>query len=305
VWSGSKYRRPSFGVAVLVFRDTVTLLACYVDESGDTGILPNPTSPVQPLLCVLGVSLDLNNLHQFNSDFIDLKQNYFPGLFPAGMPRLSRILKEIKGVGIRRPFIPGGSGRSRKMRTNIGFLDGLLELVERNNCKIFGRVWIKQIGESIDHWAIYTASIQGICSAFQNLLESEDRQGIIILDPRTQNQDSRVSHSIYTQKFKVSGDKYSKIVEIPTFGRSENFAGIQVADLICSALLYPIAAYSYCTGYVNNIHVGPGYSLLKTRYGIRLQHLQHRFQDPVTTRWRGGIVTDDRLGRRRGSHLFV
>jgi hypothetical protein len=91
---------------------------------------------------------------------------------------------------------------------------------------------------------------------------------------------------------------------MPTFGHSDNHVGIQIADLLCSALLFPIAAQTYCTGHVNNVHVQAGYGLLKTRFGTQLSALQHRFQDGGG-RWRGGIVVNDRLTQRSGAHLFV
>ncbi len=91
---------------------------------------------------------------------------------------------------------------------------------------------------------------------------------------------------------------------MPTFGHSENHVGIQIADLLCSALLFPMAAHAYCTGLVNNVHVQAGYEILKTQFGLRVRGLQHRFQDS-TGRWRGGIVVCDSLTNRPGTHLFV
>jgi hypothetical protein len=32
---------------------------------------------------------------------------------------------------------------------------------------------------------------------------------------------------------------------MPTFGHSENHAGLQLADLVCSALLFPMAMDAY------------------------------------------------------------
>src|SRR5690606_19469580 len=109
-----------------------------------------------------------------------------------------------------------------------------------------------------------------------------------------------VSHSIFTQRFKSSGDQYNRILELPLFANTDNHAGLQVADLLCSALLFPIAAYSYCLGHVNNVHVSQEYELLKTRYGSRLQQLQHRYRDGKD-RYRGGVTVSDALLKRPGS----
>lgn len=278
------------------------LLACYLDESGDTGLLPNPRSPIQPLLCVLGLTLDLDRLRDFTLEFMALKERFFPGLFSSSS-RLEQILKEIKGSDIRSAFRASATDHDLRHH-HIAFLDALVDLVEGHQCRIFGRVWIKPIGGPFDGWAIYTSSTQAICSAFVHLLTLQKNIGIMVPDPRLPLQNRRVSFSIFTQKFKVSGDAYSRLVEMPTFGQSENHAGIQVCDLLCSGLLFPIAAFSYCTGHVRNIHVDPGYRTLKDRYGNKIRDLQYRYQDIGSGRWLGGIVVSDPLSRRHGGHLF-
>lgn len=89
---------------------------------------------------------------------------------------------------------------------------------------------------------------------------------------------------------------------MPTYGHSENHVGIQLADLICSALLFPMAAYAYCHGHVTSVHVRPGHVTLRARYGLRLRALQHRYVD--SGHWRGGITVADAIARRPGCHLF-
>ena len=54
-----------------------------------------------------------------------------------------------------------------------------------------------------------------------------------------------VSHSIFTQKFSPAARNYQRLVELPTFGHSENHAGLQICDIVCSALLFPIACFAY------------------------------------------------------------
>ena len=275
------------------------MLACYIDESGDTGTLPTAQAPIQPLICILGLSLDLPYLRAFTLEFLDLKARFFPGLF-AGTLKLSRILTEIKGADIRAPFRTNDKPRRHH---HIGFLDALLDLVETYNCRIFGRVWIKAIGVKVDGVAIYTYSAQSICSTFNNLLADRNDTGFVIADARSHGQNRGVSFSLFTQKLSAAGDPCSRIVEMPTFGHSENHGGLQVADLLCSALLFPIAAFSYCTGHVNNIHVHPDYSILKQRYGSRLQKLQHRYRDDAGDLI-GGLIVSDSLTHRPGGHLF-
>ncbi len=91
---------------------------------------------------------------------------------------------------------------------------------------------------------------------------------------------------------------------MPVFGHSDNHAGIQAADMICSAFLFPMAAFAFCHGYVNNIHVHAEYSRVRDRYGDRLKRLQYRYQDSDGW-WRGGITVSDGIGHKKGRALFA
>lgn len=277
------------------------MYACYIDESGDTGALPASTSPIQPVLCILGVTLDLTRLPEFTSQFIDLKARFFPRLFPG--PRIGRILVEIKGSDLRSVF-RSTSADARKRHHHIGFLQELLNLLTQYDCKIFGRVWVKPIGGPMNGWSTYTSSAQAICTVFHNYLTTQSSTGILICDSRLHHQNARVSHSIFTQKFRAVGDPYSRIVEMPTFSHSENHAGLQVCDILASALIYPITTFTCCTGHVTNLHVDPGFQELKTRFGQTLNTLQYRYQEYPLARYLGGITLSDPLGRKNGGHLF-
>jgi hypothetical protein len=112
-----------------------------------------------------------------------------------------------------------------------------------------------------------------------------------------------VSHSIFTQKFRANPIVYQRVLAVPTFGHSENHAGIQICDIVCSALLYPIACFAYCTGFVANVHVQPTATILRRRYGMALKELQHRYQD-LSGRWTGGLVAADMLQRRNSAAMF-
>jgi hypothetical protein len=156
----------------------------------------------------------------------------------------------------------------------------------------------------MDGWATYTFSIQAISTIFQNFLTLKDSTGILICDSRLHPQNARVSHSIYTQKFRALGDPYSRIVEMPTFGHSENHAGLQVCDLLTSALVFPISTLTCCTGHVTNVHVDNGFQDLKTRFGPILGSLQYRYQEFPSTRYLGGLTLSDPLGQKNGGQLF-
>lgn len=231
----------------------------------------------------------------------EIKARYFPGDAPKSGRFIDWILVEIKGAALRKRVRQGSHRGTRHVQ---GFLDRVFELLETHDARVFGRIWIKALGEPIDGRAIYTASMQDVFRHFQHLLVQSGSEGIAIVDSRNKSLNAVVSHSIFTQRFKRTGDAYDRMLEMPVYGHSENHAGLQLADLVCSALLFPIAAYTYCTGHVRSVHVSANYSRLKQRYGQRIKKLQYRYPVPSQGRWRGGITVSDPLSHKSSAEMF-
>ena len=275
---------------------------CFIDEAGDLGALGSPPLPNdQPVLAIGGLLVDVTHLASLTDNFLNLKQQYFPGLpYPSAMP-LDRILPEIKGADIRSNAT---RGTPRQRRHAIGFLDRILGLLQHHDAKLVARIWVKGIGLPFDATSVYTSSIQGICSYFEHYLTQTNGTGICIADSRNKFKNVSVSHSIFTRKFSSAAPSYQRLVELPTFGHSDNHAGLQICDIVCSSLLYPIACFAYCTGHVNNVHVQPRAADLRRRYGEQLKALQYRYQNSVTGRYEGGLVVSDAIARRNGSLMF-
>ena len=274
---------------------------CYVDESGDTQSLMTAIQNVTPVCIIVGVSVNQNLLHKLTYEFLTLKSTMYPTLCGKGTTHLGWVLTEIKGADIRRAVRTGAPRRNR--RHAIHFLDAFVDLLEDGAVKIFGRVWIKQIGSPMSGQAVYTSSVQAICSYFQNFLSDLDETGVVIADSRHFTGNVAVSHSVFTQKFKMQGDAYDRILEMPTFGHSNNHVMIQIADLLASALLFPMATYGYCVNHVQNVHVDTNFGHLTARYGSRLRNLQYRYKDAGQA-WKGGMAVDDKIGQRSGKFLF-
>lgn len=275
---------------------------CFVDEAGDLGALPDlPRRNDQPVLVVGGLFLDVAHLHDFTERFLNLKFQYFPAL-PYRSPRpLDRILPEIKGQDLRRNVT---RGNARQRTHAIGFLDRILGLLRACNVRLTARIWVKGLGEPFDATSVYTSSMQSICSHFDHDLAQTGDLGVCIADSRNKFKNVKVSHSIFTQKFGRAAQKYQGMVELPTFGHSDNHAGLQVCDIVCSALLFPIACFAYCSGHVNNVHVQPRAAELRLRYGQQLKALQYRYYDEARSRYQGGFTVSDAIGRQNGSRMF-
>ncbi len=272
---------------------------CYVDEAGCTGALPNDTSNIQPVLTISGLIIDYADLHDLTAGMLDLKRRFYPNLAPNAT-YLGLILPEVKGSEVRK----NACDSSRNLRRHaFGYLDGMMSLLEACNARIAGRVWVKGIGQPLNGMSVYTYSIQSIYADFQNYLTAQSDLGAVIVDSRLKHLNTPVAHSIFTQKFKSTGDTYDRIIELPAFSHSDNHAGLQAADMLCSAFINPIAIDTYCKGHVTSVHVRPGYQAIKDRYKIRCQHLQHRYKE-ASGKSRGGLVVSDGIGKRAGGLMF-
>lgn len=277
------------------------LKICYIDEAGELGQLGNPPRRNdQPVLVVGGLFVDAGSLAALTGEFLDLKFNFFPGLPYPSERRLDRILPEIKGSDLRRNAT---RGTARQRRQTTGFLDRIFRLLRGHDVRVVARIWIKAPGEPFDGTSVYTSSIQKICGYFEHYLVETETVGLCIADSRNKPQNSKVSHSIFMQKFGTA-NSCSHLIELPTFGHSDNHAGLQICDIVCSALLYPIACFAYCTGYVDNVHVQAGSDRLRDRYGQELKTLQHRYRNPETNCHDGGVVVFDSIDHRSGHLMF-
>lgn len=276
------------------------MLICYVDESGNWAPLTAPNCPVDPVLVIAGFVIDQHRLANLTGEFLRLKRRFFPGRHRLGAPQLDGVLIEIKGSELRKSV---AVGTHRERSHVLGFLDNVVGLLVRHDAMILGRVWIKGVRTPFVGRSVHTSSVQYLCAHFQALLEDTNDTGMMLIDSRSPNENAWVSHSIFTQKFRVAGDAYSRILELPSFGHSQNHVGIQLADILCSGLLFPMSVHAYCVGHINNLHVRQGYQVLRPRYGWSLQHIQFR-QRTTAGKWEGGITVCDAILQRPGGLLF-
>ena len=271
---------------------------CYIDESGD-GRRPDPqTANVTPVFVICGLVVDSSNVPRLTHEFIRAKQRlYYPAtghLTPDG------ILTEVKGGVLRRNFRKG----HRESQT-LRFLDEVLDLLDVCDAGLLGRVWIKNPKQESKESAIYAFSIENIARHLQYHLAGSGNTGLIICDSRSPLQNVGVAHRVFRRKFQKAEDAFPDIVEVPLFCHSDNHAGIQLADLIASALLFPIACRTYCQEYDDTVYAHPAYDLLKERYGSRLRALQRKYRYRQSDgKWVGGLMVRDSVYSRSGGRLF-
>jgi hypothetical protein len=273
---------------------------CYVDEAGCTGTLDTITSSIQPTLVIVGLILDYSRLHKATSDLINTKKSFFPKLLPSTATHLDWIREEIKGADVRKQVC---SNSRNERRHAIGFLDAVREICNDAKVSIVGRVWIKEIATPVKSTSIYTSSIQSVYGDFQRYLREQNDIGFVVADSRLKHLNTQVAHSIFTQKFKGTGDNYDRIIELPAFSHSDNHAGLQLADMLCSAVITPVAIKTYCEATLTSVHIRPNYALIKDRYKDWLKDLQFRY-DEASGRSRGGLTVSDGLRKRPGGDMF-
>ena len=269
---------------------------CYVDESGGFEA-SNQAPSATPLMTFAGLIIRSDTLAALTADFLDLRHRLYPRL--RNVQHLDLVLREQKGSALRKNV----RSQSSMRRHSISVLDAVVELIERYDLRLLGRAWIKGPNEALEPRASYTFAIQDIARHFNHFLESGTDSGLMVCDGRAHSQDAQVSHSIFTLKHKRSGDELSRLVETPLFGRSENHVGLQLADILASGLIFPIAARVYCAAHVTSVHTHQNYEVLRDRYSARLRHRQYPYRDS-SGRMRGGIVVSDKLGKKSSSLLF-
>jgi len=270
---------------------------CYLDEAGCTGALKSSTDSVQPVFVIAGLFVGAYEVSALTTRFLGLKHRFYPPANPNDH-RLGHILGEIKGADLRRTF-----RERRRQRQSVAFLHEVLKILSDTRSRFVARIYVKGIGVPIDGTAIYTAATQSLMGSFQDYLTSQNEQGVVVCDSRSKATNVQVAHSIFTQKFAATGDRYNRVLELPLFANSDNHAGLQVCDLLCSALLFPIACYSYCLGHVTNVHVDGNYGVLKIKYGQNLIDLQHRYHN-AEGRPAGGVTVSDGLMQRPSSVML-
>lgn len=250
-------------------------------------------------MVVAGLIVDHRNMAALTSDYLRLKQTFYPHALSQVPHLLGYILVEIKSTDMRRQL----RSKSREDRRHaIGYLDKIVTMLEKYKARIIGRVWVKAPGFGLNAASTYTYAIQDMARHFEHSLASARQTGLMVCDSRMHGQDRVVSHSVFTLKHRLAGDAFPHLVESPTFGVSNNHAGLQLADLLAGALLFPMACRVYCQG-TPTAHSDPRYDRLRERYATRLQLLQYTYTN-AAGQTGGGIVVSDKRNQRPSRLLF-
>ncbi|GHU04856.1 hypothetical protein FACS1894158_06070 [Betaproteobacteria bacterium] len=270
---------------------------CYVDESGDSQVISSANDDKQPMLVIAGLFVEAGKVGPLTAEFISIKRRYYPKLFHDTHHDLDVLIYEIKGSDIRTA-IRKNAISSQQIQHHFHFLDEVFALCKKHGIRIVGRVWVKAFGQSINDQSTYSITAQNIAIRFEKFLCERNSHGMMIADFRDPKRNQYVAHSVFTQKHKVGrgGDAYPSIDETTTFGMSNNHACLQIADLLCSAIIAPIAGRSILNGVVQNLHTHNNYNAIKDRYSKRLKAMQFHCKHETKMYW--GITVNDPHGKK-------
>lgn len=268
---------------------------CYVDESGDAGQFLGRETDV-PAFVVSALIVSQDDLDPLTRGWIELKRRFYPNVHREQY--LDSILEEVKGDTLRRNVRRGGR-RSRQHA--IGFLDGTVRLCERFGVRLLAKALIKADGAENSDAGFYASAMQHVCMHFNHFLGETGTDGFVIADGRRKSQNRGVAHCIFTQMFRHGGSAYPRILEMPTFGHSNNHAMLQVSDIVCSGILFPAVVMAYCGDVEGNVHVDAAYEEIRLRYIDAVRGMQYRYFD---ARWSGGFFVTDARSSRNSAALF-
>lgn len=279
--------------------DDWLVLLCYLDESGDEQALRTATDP--PVLVIAGLVVDHQRVHSLIYNFLQLKKKFRPMLAKPTVQLSDLITHEIKGSDLRKDIRDGGRNARRAV---YSLLNDTLDLLEESNAKIVGEIHIKGT-EPLTRW-VYAVTVARVAEQLEAQSRAANTYGAMVLDARTKSKNVPSVHRITTERFRAGGaggNPYPRMVESPVFGHSDAHVALQVADLLASALLFPIACFAYAQGLINNIHLNESYGELRDRFGSRLRLLEHRYAG-ANGRHAGGIIVRDNLNNQRSLMLY-
>lgn len=276
------------------------MLFCYVDESGTCEPYDPADSGSTPVFVVAGISVPAAQQKSLTMGYVRLKKEFEPQLQHSDRTLSDLIKFEIKGSKLRRDLRSDRGGRNARRRA-LGYLDKTVRLLEEHGCRIIGKVIVKTGDRPLDDKREYPKAVQEMAVSFDSQAAASRTSGIMILDSRTKVKNEGNVHGITTRRFRQGGDFYPNLIEAPVFGHSDTHVPLQIADILASGIIFPIACLEF-TETADNVHRHENYRLIKDLLGARLAHLEHRYvnRDGVN---RGGFQVIDPV-QRRGTHLL-
>ncbi len=261
---------------------------CYVDEAGSAELLTSNRPDSTPIFVLGGLIVPDHNQMELVWEFLQLKKRFRPRLATQALSEVIR--QEIKGSDLRADMRSDKRNRRRSAQMITG---AVLNLVVKYDCQIVARVVVKEVNTPLNDTPLYSSALGWIATTFHARLDEADSTGLLILDSRTKVKNTPNVARITTQKYRTGGDPLRRLAEVPVFGHSDTHVGLQIADIVTSAILFPAACSAFCSGLTWNTHAHVRYESAREWFGATVKARQYRYQDGAGL-WKGGIYVTGR-----------
>ena len=182
-------------------------------------------------------------------------------------------------------------------------LDGTIKLLERHDAKVLGRIGSSLSAARSTSAASTEAAFSS--SAAPSIPVSQRTRGewwSWTARPTTITTNWPIPFSRSVSRGSPSTSGWSAC---RCSGHSDNHAGLQIADLLASAILAPIACSVYAGAYETwNVHRASCHLDIRERFGPRLNALTFPTTHPQTGLSCSSLLVHDPVGKRRSSLMY-
>lgn len=213
-----------------VFLDAVMLLF-YVDESG-TGLSDKKLD----YFILASVAIHIDSCSEMYRNVSSLKRRIFPYLKPEDW--------EIRGRNIRQG---DDAFKKKTWAERISIFENIAETLSSDRFYLFAVLANKKqfssdfIGSEWTDQDLYRVTFSKLLDELNNFLGSQDTQGMLFLDSRSSQHSSIQDRRLIDTYSEWANRSDSRFVELPIFGFSSFYPGLQLAD-----------SFGYLTNCVSN-----------------------------------------------------
>lgn len=214
----------------------------FSDDSGDSGYA-TPSSAASNLLVNAGFVVDSRTLPALEEDVLTWKRESSQRARRLGDAELRAYENGLKGgdlrAGLRRAIRRGERAERRRY---LRRLSAILDVLERRDARVFGVCVVKQNGrDGHSKKTLFADSLEKMAIALQRDLTAAGATCKLTIDARKQSDDVARSKQRFSELHgQLVGVGY---VEEPIFVGSTRSLGVQLADIVTSALVTPIVAW--------------------------------------------------------------
>jgi hypothetical protein len=277
------------------------VLVSYIDEAGDGGAVRAVRDQASPVLVIASLTVDDRQAPALMRDVLLLRQSVWPTR--TVRPLIESLSSETKGATLREHTRRSASRRQRA--SAFKYLQGVLDALDRRGAKLVGAVFVKDVDHRLDEAGFYASAVRAFARDLHHRLEAERDRGLMVLDRRSHYKDVQNVDAVLADKYPAISrggrlrDDLHRLSLPPLAASSQHVMGLQLADTLASALIFPMACMAYRRTWIANPHVDLGHLDVLNTFASRVRQLEYRYRvtEGRSRRLRrGGIVVTSSKG---------